>query len=102
MGSNTFCFEGKLTLKGFSGVLYVIVHHLFQIRIKDINKLDDISYNLFVQRLIEYFKPSSKMYGDVELRPEVLPLNLFTLALFDLIDDLMDAPNVSICCLVLT
>jgi len=35
------------------------------------------------------------MYGDVELRPEVLPLNLFTLALFDLIDDLMDAPNVS-------
>lgn len=36
------------------------------------------------------------MYGEVELRPEVLPLNLFTLALFDLIDDLMDAPNVSI------
>jgi len=34
------------------------------------------------------------MYGDVELRPEVLPLNLFTLALFDLVDDLMDAPNV--------
>lgn len=49
-----------------------------------------------MQRLIEYFKPSSKMYGDVELRPEVLPLNLFTLALFDLIDDLMDAPNVRI------
>jgi len=48
-----------------------------------------------VQRLIEYFQPSSKMYGDVELRPEVLPLNLFTLALFDLVDDLMDAPNVS-------
>jgi len=47
-----------------------------------------------VQRLIEYFQPSSKMYGDVELRPEVLPLNLFTLALFDLVDDLMDAPNV--------
>lgn len=67
----------------------------FQTRIKDVNKLDDICYNLFVQRLIEYFKPSSKMYGDVELRPEVLPLNLFTLASFDLIDDLMDAPNVS-------
>lgn len=47
-----------------------------------------------MQRLIEYFRPSSKMYGDVELRPEVLPLNLFTLALFDLVDDLMDAPNV--------
>lgn len=55
-----------------------------------------MNYNIFVQRLIEYFQPSSKMYGDVELRPEVLPLNLFTLALFDLIDDLMDAPNVRI------
>jgi hypothetical protein len=54
-----------------------------------------MNYNLFVQRLIEYFQPSSRMYGDVELRPEVLPLNLFTLALFDLVDDLMDAPNVS-------
>lgn len=64
-------------------------------RIKDVNKLDDMCYNLFVQRLIEYFQPSSKMYGDVELRPEVLPLNLFTLALFDLVDDLMDAPNES-------
>ncbi|XP_050533366.1 rapamycin-insensitive companion of mTOR [Daktulosphaira vitifoliae] len=64
-------------------------------RIKDMNKLDDTNYNLFIQRLIEYFKPSSKMYGDVELRPEVLPLNLFTLAAFDLIDDLLDAPNES-------
>lgn len=70
--------------------------YLFQTRIKDVNKLDDAHYNIFVQRLIEYFKPSSKMYGEVELRPEVLPLNLFTLALFDLIDDLMDAPNVRI------
>lgn len=70
--------------------------YLFQTRIKDVNKLDDVHYNIFVQRLIEYFKPSSKMYGEVELRPEVLPLNLFTLALFDLVDDLMDAPNVSI------
>jgi len=68
--------------------------YLFQTRIKGVNKLDDMHYNLFIQRLIEYFKPSSKMYGDVELRPEVLPLNLFTLALFDLVDDLMDAPNV--------
>ncbi|XP_050435860.1 rapamycin-insensitive companion of mTOR [Adelges cooleyi] len=64
-------------------------------RIKDVNKLDDMCYNLFIQRLIEYFKPSSKMYGDVELRPEVLPLNLFTLASFDLIDDLLDAPHES-------
>lgn len=92
MGSNTFCPKGKINF--FFNYLILLLHYYTQTRIKDVNKLDDICYNLFVQRLMEYFKPSSKMYGDVELRPEVLPLNLFTLALFDLIDDLMDAPNV--------
>ncbi|VVC26551.1 Hypothetical protein CINCED_3A000587 [Cinara cedri] len=87
--------SGVLIVKDSVAWKWDPIRSALKTKIKDVNKLDDICYNLFIQRLIEYFKPSSKMYGDVELRPEVLPLNLFTLASFDLIDDLMDAPNES-------